>query len=83
MFKVHIQNKLLKRMPVTGTGAGLRWYLCPGQEKERGKGGGGRCLQLQYKREQAVRQKVKGSHVMILEFSCLAARDLLYVPQTG
>ena len=49
MFKEHIQNKLLKRMPVTGTGAGLRWYLCPGQEKERGKErrGGGRCLQRQ------------------------------------
>ena len=31
MFKVHIQNKLLLRMPVMGTGTGLRRFLCPGQ----------------------------------------------------
>ena len=38
---MHIQSKLLQRTPVTGTGTGFRWFLCPGQEKKKGGGGGG------------------------------------------
>ena len=30
VFNVHIQSKLLKRTPVTGTGTDLRWFFCPG-----------------------------------------------------
>ena len=33
MFNVHIQST-----PVMGTGTGLQWFLCPGQEKKRGLG---------------------------------------------
>ena len=32
VFNVHIQSKLLYRTPVTGTGIGLRRFICPGQE---------------------------------------------------
>ena len=34
MFNVHIQSKLLQHTPVTGTGTGLRRFLCPEQEKK-------------------------------------------------
>ena len=44
-FNVHIQSKLLYRMSVTGTGTGLRLFLCPGQEKWWwGVGGTMECL---------------------------------------
>ena len=32
---MYIQSKLLQCMPVTGTDVGLRWLLCPGEEKKR------------------------------------------------
>ena len=31
---MHIQSKLVWHTPVTGIDAGLRWLLCPGQEKK-------------------------------------------------
>ena len=39
VFNVHIQSKLLKRTPVTGTGTG--------QDRKKPKGGGGDCLHWQ------------------------------------
>ena len=36
VFNVHIQSK-----PVTGTGTGLRLFLCPGQENKKGGGSKG------------------------------------------
>ena len=41
LFNVHIQSKLLYRTPVTGTGTGLRRFLCPGQGKKGGGSKGG------------------------------------------
>ena len=37
MFNVHIQSKLFKRTPLTGTGTDR--FLCPGQGKRVSKGG--------------------------------------------
>ena len=34
VFNMHIQSKLLQRMPVTGTCTSLCRILCPGQEKK-------------------------------------------------
>ena len=56
VFNVHIQSKLLQRTPVTGTGTGLRRFLCPGQEKrEEGIGGWGTACTGGYKEVRAVR----------------------------
>ena len=79
VFNVHIQSKLLYRTSVTGTGTGLRRFLCPGQEKKKKGGGGGRskggtACTGGYKGVQAVRsESVAGGgwYEMLWNLECL------------